>query len=221
MRPREERKPKKRWKLLVLCYLAALLVWLVLCGLRLGRDTLAISEGTLAPTTLTMDDFVMEGFVYTQYENTFASTDPDPKLIYTPEGGAYVTRFVFKARPLTRGAGETVLYYTTAPGEDFSDAKKLWARQDAAGNWYFDLHGKTVYSLRLDPDTMGGVFWKVDGFTLNAAIAPAAYFVPGVQAAALLLLAPLLAWAVISELAVFLHPLLARRRFEKRWNQLS
>jgi hypothetical protein len=44
--------------------------------------------------------------------------------------------------------------------------------------------------------------------------------VPDVQQAAALLLLPLLCWGALSEMVAWIHPVLARRRFERRWDKL-
>ncbi|MDL2293699.1 hypothetical protein LJC60_03610 [Ruminococcaceae bacterium OttesenSCG-928-D13] len=229
MKPLKQ-KPKRRGKLLALCYAAALLVWLALCGARLALDTAHIGSGELPRLELGFADFQPSGLfdgAERDLPGTIISTDPDSQLIYEQAGGFYATRVVFDAAPLNKGAGEIVLYYTTRPADsagrpqDFSEARKVWARQDAAGRWVFDLDGRKVYRLRLDPDTTGGVVWRFNGVILNERVPVAFYFLPDLRQGVLLALLPLLFWAALCELLAFLQPLLARRRFERKWGEMG
>ncbi len=215
---------KKKWKrrLLPLCYAAAALLWLAIAALALWRDSARLQNGSLVRRVLQPWEFTStSGVVYDEAARTFASTDPDPQFIYRPEAPEAMTRFVFRARPLNKGGGEMVLYYNTAPEQNFSEARKLWARRSAEGEWYFDLGGREIAALRFDPDSVGGVFWRCEGMVLNERIAPLYYFVPDAQGLVLLLCLPLLFWALLCEAGAFAGPVIARRRFESRWRSLE
>lgn len=92
------------------------------------------------------------------------------------------------------------LYYTAQPGEAFSPQKRLTARADGEGRWYFDLGGRKVSALRFDPGTKGGVLWRNWAITLNEAKPPLAYFAPTAQTAFLLLFLPGFCAALLLEL---------------------
>ncbi|MGD9559004.1 MAG: hypothetical protein AB7V55_00165 [Oscillospiraceae bacterium] len=207
----------RRLKWLVWCYVLAVVLWLAIGGATLLRDALRLSSGRLVQTPLTFGDFELESIRLLEDEpGRMVSTDPDPQMIYAPQQGFYATRLEFAARALNKAPGEMTLYYTTRTDEGFSDKNKLWARQRGDGSWYFDLGGRWVHRLRLDPDTAGGVLWQVEGIVLNARKPWPAYFVPDAGSVFLLLFAPAFAWAVLSEGIAFFSPVFARRRLAKR-----
>ncbi|MFV0413887.1 MAG: hypothetical protein ACK5L3_11600 [Oscillospiraceae bacterium] len=176
----------------LLCYLAGALLYLCICLYGLVLNAVLVNGGQLARRQLFLQDFEQKSILQLEDEGAnqrFVSTDGDPALIYTRAEGFYAGRFVFRATPNHPG-GEMVLYYTTAPGQPFSEGQKLWARQTADGGWYFDLGGKKLYSLRLDTDTTGGVVWQVESIVLGEVRPVLSYFVPGAQPLFLLLLLP-------------------------------
>lgn len=212
---------RRRWLPVLLCYAGVLLVWLGLCGFRLLRDTYRLSHGQISPTPLALEDFTyvdglrpMEGW---DEHHNFVTTDDDPQLVLDFPQGAYVNRFAFSGRPVSKGGGAMNLYYTTQPGQPISEGRKLWAQRAADGTWYFDLQGLRVYTLRFDVGSRGGVVWHYGGAILNAEKPPISYFTPSTRQIALLLLGPLLVWAIWGEIAAFFQPVIIRRRFEKRW----
>ena len=215
------RKTKRGWLLLSLCYALVLLVWLGLCGGRLVRDGISRSNGQLVRRELAPKDFAVQaGVAFSDNwaaDPWFASTDPDPQLHLLFEGGARVGRFVFAGQALNKPGGEMALYYTTRPGQGFSEKNKLPARQNADGDWFFDLGGRRVYALRLDPDSVSGVHWQVRGMVLNEDKPAFAYFAPDALQAMVLLFGPALLWAALVQLAAFCQPALAKRRLAHRW----
>lgn len=182
-----------------LCYLVAAVLYLGICLYGLVLNAVLVNGGQLARRQLFLQDFEQQSILQLENEGEnqrFVSTDGDPALIYTRAEGFYAGRFVFRATPNHPG-GEMVLYYTTAPGQPFSEGQKLWARQTADGGWYFDLGGKKLYSLRLDTDTAGGVVWQVESMILGETRPALSYFIPGAQPLFLLLLLPGLGAALL------------------------
>lgn len=214
-------KPLKRGRLLALLYVLAVLAWLLVCGGTAVRDAAWARSGVLQQQELSLADFATSGIRMRGQEGLFTTTDPDPQLIYTPAPGTRVVRFTFRGQPLNRGIGEMAVYYTRTESEPYSEARKVWAQQDAAGNWVFELGGRSIYALRFDPDSVGGILWQAEGFTLNAPKPLAAYFVPSLLQLFALLLGPPLAWGLVCESTAFLRPLLVRRRFEARWRAME
>lgn len=213
-------KRRRAWMLLLFFYLIALLAWLAAGAVSLAIEGMRTTSGALPQRQLAFEDFTLVGLAtVAEHDNWLVSTDTDPQLVYTPAAPVRVSRLEFSARPLNKAPGEMTLYYTTRPGEGFSDAKKLWAQRLPDGSWYFDLGGRQVTALRLDPDTAGGVIWQVEGIVLNAPRPWLAHFLPGAGVLFLLVALPPLAWAAVSEVIAFLSPVFARRRlhalFEK------
>lgn len=197
---------KKFWKptvLLPCCYLLAALVYLAVCLFGFMRVNRHVQAGEMPHRPLELGDFMLDGVLPLADEEgkqRFASTDPDPKLIYALGVPFYAGRVVFAAQPHKPG-GEIVLYYATNDDflqTGFNENNKIWAKQTPGGQWYFDLDGKQVYALRLDPDTTGGILWTVQSIELNAPKPAAAYFVPDAFGWFWLLGAPPLAAALLT-----------------------
>lgn len=220
-----KRDNKRRWPLLVLCYLAAVVVWFAACGILLLRDTVRLNAGQLPATHYGRDDLAFVAGVKwdADFEENgwFYTTETDPRVeLHFPEG-RYANLFIVQAETLLLPSGQLVLYYTTAPGEELTPSKALRPARDADGRWVFDLGGRKVYKLRFDPGDRPGVMWRLDDLVLTETKPPYAYFLPGARGVFLLLVLPLLAFAVISEVVAFLKPVFARRRFESRWQDLE
>lgn len=214
-------KKRRRVLPLIICYALAAVIWLGTGAVRLAADGIRQAKGQIEPTWLTWDAFdAIEGQrMINGWEDhhNFVTTDADPQMHLNFENGQRLGYFVFRGMPLNKGGGEMVLYYTTRPGQAFSETQKLWASKAQNGDWYFDLGGKKVYSLRFDVGAEAGVIWHYGGILLNAPRRAASYFVPSVQQWAALLLFPLLVWAILSELFAFIQPIVVRQRFKKRW----
>lgn len=197
-------KPKKKrlWLVSVFAYALALLLYFGLCGLSLLRDTLHQNDGLLQERELAFDNFYAEGVVLRENDEgglDLVSTDPDPRLVYSPGEAFYASRFTFYAETSNRPGGEIMLYYTTTPGEEFSDAKRLTARLGEDGGWLFDLGGRRVQALRFDPDTKGGVLWRNWRIVLNEEKPLGDYFLPDARPVFLLLFLPAFASAALLE----------------------
>lgn len=199
---KQKNTPKIQWKLPLLFYIAALALYLLGCTYSFVQDHARTGSGAIVQQQMYLEDFTLQSIkVLEGAEGTeqFVSTDNDPQMIYYNPRGVYITRLVFNASP-NKAGGEMVLYYTTAANQsNFTETQKLWARQAQDGSWYFDLGGKKIYALRLDPDTAGGVVWTVQNITLNPPKTFWAYFFPTAQPVFLLLLLPGLAAAVFAQ----------------------
>ncbi len=204
-------KLKKRLVLLGAVYALALVVWLCCGGVLLARDTQRAAGGELVRRELTLDDFEQTSGILMDHNNWFSTSDPDAWLLYTPQDGEVVNNIVIDATPISRASG-MALYYTTEQGEPFSEANKIWPSQSENGGWWFDVGGVQAASIRWDPDSLGGVHWQVHGIVLNEALPPQAYFVPSAQQWVMLFVVPLVLWAVLCEVVVFIRPIVKKRR---------
>ncbi len=218
---RAKRERRRRWPLLVLCYVAAAVLWCAVCGILLLRDTLRQNAGELPATRFGRADVAeTQGILWDANfaeNHWFYTQESDPWMRLDFPEGRYANLFVVRAQTLTIPSGQLALYYTTAPGQAISPGKVLRPARDALGRWVFDLGGRRVYSLRFDPGDTPGVMWRLDDLILTETKPPYAYFVPGARGVFILLAAPALVFAVLCECAAFLQPVLARRRFDNRW----
>lgn len=214
-------KTKRRFVLVFLCYFSAILLWFCLCAINFATDAAHKKAGNMVQKTLAPQDFAStSGIKFSEnwQENSyFVSTDRDPQLHLIFDKPTPLGQFVFFAQAKNKPGGEMALYYTTKSGQAFSEKNRQTARQNPQGQWYFDFDGKKVLSLRLDPDSAGGVYWQVEAMLLNAPKPFWAYFVPDALELALVLFAPLLLAAVLAEASAFFQPLIAKRRLAKRF----
>lgn len=218
-------KTKNQWKLALLCYAVAAVMWLVAGAGFLVRDAVREQNGETPWKSYSLENLWgaedmgesgIELWDNWQEERWFVTTYDDAKIyLYFPEG-AYINNLVFTAKPLNRGQGETVLYYTIHPGAEADEKHKRWAMQPGQDEWYFDVGGKKVYTLRLDPATAGGVLWQFTGLEINRPVPWYSYFVPDGRWALVLLFAPLLLWALVGEGVAFVRPIITRRRFTRQ-----
>lgn len=205
---------KKR--LLVLSIAFVLVCYLAGCTFILLRDSSRIQNGILQQKTLVLEDFTFESVQILESENgkqRFVSTDHDPQLIYTIDGQTPFAPGIvsFDAQPHLP-SGEMVLYYTTKAGQGFSDTRRVWAFQQSDGSWQFDLTGKLVYAIRLDPDSVqAGVVWQVNSITIGMQKPAISYYLPDARLWLVLLGAPWLVWAVVCEGFALLDILLGNR----------
>lgn len=213
-------KRKTRIRMLLLFYLIALVVWGAVGTVSLAQEVIRRENGAVEQSALDIRDATWENMTelegWDEGSLWIYSTNSDPQLIWQLEGQP-IGLVRLDAQSYSKPGGEMVLYYTTNEGQPFSEARKLWARQDEEGRYVFDLEGRRIYGLRLDMDTAGGVIWRVHGISVNLYKPAWQFYVPDVQNTVLLLLVPLLCWAVAYEFWAFLHPALVRYRFERRW----
>ncbi len=197
-------KPTKQklWKIPFFCYVGAVLIYLAVCGVRLFLDTQHLQDGHLQERTLQFGQFYVQGVLLLENEEggtDLVSTDPDPRMIYSPGDPFYATLFTFEAEEVSRPGGEMQLYYITEQGEEFGVDRSQAAQQAADGSWYFDLGGRKVHALRFDLDTSGGILYRNWNITLNGTKPVSDYFVPDAKEVFWLLFLPLLLSGLILE----------------------
>ncbi len=196
---------KDRFRVLPFAILVLfLVVYLLSCGFSLLRDEMHRRNGELQWQMLSYGDFATESML--NEENNYGSydlisTDGDPQMVYRPGDAFYATNFGFRYEDTNRPGGAMTLYYTTSPGEEFSEAKRLWAEKSSTGAWIFDLSGRKYYALRFDPDTTGGILWRDWEITLNEPVPPWQHFIPSWWQIFLALLLPTAISAAARQLA--------------------
>lgn len=142
-------KKPARARIPLLCYTAALALWLVLClGTVLG-DTAARLSGKLAPHTLAITELELVS-LEPRGENEWMATNADPQLIWVNPDGRRVRSLTLQVQHGGR-VGEMALYYLKAYGEPFSREQRVFPVQNADGSYTFLLPETDVYALRLDP----------------------------------------------------------------------
>lgn len=191
-------------QIFALCYLGALTVWLVYCLLGCAAVLDHKMDGTMRTLTLAPEELVLESLVpYTDLpgkeppdgrEGWYVSTDGDPHILW--QGAAYVETVQLLAEH-RQPAGGVVLYYLLPGQTDYRESQKVFARCSGQGVYTFDLGGKTVVGLRIDPDSRGGVQTLLQGVRINPETAWYLRFVPGGGQWLLLLALPALAAALV------------------------
>ena len=159
-------------------------------------------DGSMRTLTLGPGDLTFESFMSyaedewatppDERENWYLSTDNDPHIFW--EGEVFVETVRLEVEQLLP-PGSVTLYYRTPGQTDYRETQKVFAWQDAGGAYVFDLGGRTVSGLRIDPDSVGGVPTRLVGVELNAPRPWFLAFVPDGGQWLLLLFGPVLAAA--------------------------
>ena len=133
-------------------------------------------QGKMPQTHLDAADLVTESFApYSSNEwwtppdddpAWYLSTDSDPRIYW--QGQGYIETAVLDAAHRLPPGG-VALYYLKPGQTDYTEAQKVFARVTAPGVYTFDLGGKWVTGLRIDPDSVGGVPTLFTGIELNPA----------------------------------------------------
>ncbi len=145
-----------------------------------------------------LDDRTWESFG----PDSLLTTDGDAQLIWTVDGlftGLQMT--VRASKPVT----QPELYYTIAPGQDFSASRKLEpAMVDPAAGVYVFWMDKLqyVYDLRLDPTIEAGSFLQLSA-VLNPSVSAADWFLPSPVQLLTLFAAPPLAVLAVDVLVIW------------------
>ena len=164
----------KARQLLVLAYLLAAVFWVVRCLVGCGVMLNYQLQGKMPQTHLDAADLVTESFApYSSNEwwtppdddpAWYLSTDSDPRIYW--QGQGYIETVVLDAAHRLPPGG-VALYYLKPGQTDYTEAQKVFARVTAPGVYTFDLGGKWVTGLRIDPDSVGGVPTLFTGIELN------------------------------------------------------
>lgn len=161
-------------QLLVLAYLFALVLWLaqgfvgsaVMLNYKLRGE---MPQQTVLPADLTTESFAP----YSSNEwwtppdddpNWYLSTDNDPHIYWQGQGYMETVK-LFAGHRLPPGG--VALYYLLPGQTDYTETQKVYATVTGTGEYTFNLGGRWVTGLRIDPDSVGGVPTLFGGIELN------------------------------------------------------
>lgn len=169
-------------KLKKLSFIKILLISAVLVlavNLYTGRDRYFSYKLSCDRTqTLTTEDFRLHSLQLR--DDFYVATDSDSQLILTVDeiiGGMDFTM------DFSMPTGEVLVYYTTAPGQDYTESQRTWALPvEGSENLYsFTIPPQYVHTLRIDPTIYGGNRLYFGDFILNPPRRFSDFFRPSVQ----------------------------------------
>ena len=188
MKERIRRLTQKPAALPALCYILCLAIWLAGSVWGLASDRAARAKGGLYPFELNSQDFELVN-LQPQDGGLYTLTD-DPQMIWHNPDGRTLRTLRFTA-DYEDSAREMCLYYTSAPGEPFSQEKRVFASQSSDGASYlYTLPQGSIAALRLDPCSSKENQIQVHGIALNEDVPLLHYFAPGWHKAFTMLLLP-------------------------------
>lgn len=182
-------------RLLAAAYLAGIAVFLLIGFGRLAKGAYYESKGLRIHETLGLAD--LESISIKPFETEepgewYVSTDSDPQFHLKKE--MYLETAELDL--VQKQEGFAAVLYWKEPGQaDFSEAQSVYAKETEPGHFVFDLKGKRVSEIRLDPDSAGGVVTRMDGFALNPESGFLHAFRMGAKQLLMLLVLPLFAAA--------------------------
>lgn len=189
-------------KHLALCYVFALLLWVVFCAVGMLRESGEQME-------LNYEDFTSTSIKL--WENPddpkglwFVSTDSDPVMEW--KGDLYLDRVELRLLHSRKPGNGIELYYLKPGQTDYRESQLAYAKNVGEGVYRFDLGGVQVSGIRIDPDSVGGVVTRFDGVTLNAPKTMTERLTPSAGQGILLLLLPFVACALFTQLAQWVKP---------------
>jgi hypothetical protein len=187
----------------VLCYLCAVLVWLVLALYSFAADSLQRASGRLAEQELAAADFQMVDLAQGTPGSggtVLQSLSGDPQMILEDVSGQTVRSLRLYADYDT-DPREICLYYTEQTGQPYSQDRRVFPTRQADGSYLFALPHRNFVSLRLDPcspEENKTVTVTLQKVILNEPETAARYFVPSWYQTFCLILYPGLAAAACS-----------------------
>ena len=197
-------------QLLLLAYLLALVLWLVqgLVGSAIMLNYKL--KGEMPRQTVAPADLVTESFApYSSNQwwtppdddpDWYLSTDSDPHIYW--QGQGYIEKVrLYAGHRLPPGG--VALYYLLPGQTDYSETQKVYANVTDTGVYTFDLGGRWVTGLRIDPDSVGGVPTLFIGIELNPATPWYDRFLPSGGQWLVLLFVPALAAAAAALILSF------------------
>lgn len=191
----------KNTKQIACAYLLAAVLFVALGCVGLARGAYYSANG-LRPNAqqLRFDELEKSSIVLQPNfgANAYVSTDGDPHFYW--QQAAYLDTVVLKATYNSSPLG-IVLYWKTDPAADYAEQNSVYATKTADGEYTFDLGGRLVQEIRIDPDSAGGVITWFDGVVLNPQTPWYKAFVPTPSQGLALIVLPLLAVAGWHEIA--------------------
>lgn len=145
----------KRWNkrppalIPLICYGAAVVLWLMMSvGFLLG-DAAARFAGRLTPHSIPLEQFEMISLEQ-RAGGDWMATNADPQLIWINPDGRVVRSLTLTVRHTAR-IGEMALYYIERDGDPFGREQRVLPIDNGDGSFTFILPAAEVYALRLDP----------------------------------------------------------------------
>ena len=164
----------------VLCIGLCLVLWLGGGVWRWGSDLAARATGRMEPFALTAQDLTPVNLQATG-DNTYQTETEDPQLLWDNPDGRRIRSLTLTAA-FSASPREICLYYTTAPGEDYSVEHRVFPTEGPDGSYRFVLPHTPVASLRLDPCsplTGQPIAVTLESLTGNGPVPVWQYFAPG------------------------------------------
>lgn len=192
--------------LLLACYAAFLLGWLLLGLGRFVYNRALYASGALEEAVLTMEDFTCSGLE--PLDGGWVTVNSDPQMILNDPArrvDTLRTRFTGLHAPQV----ETAFY--AKPGQPYSLWRMVYARQTQDGQLYW-LPAGGGQSLRLDPDSAAGNILQGGEMVINEKRPVYAFFLPSASVVALGLVGPGLVAAGLSILREGWQEWQARRK---------
>lgn len=189
---------RRRLAIPVLCYLVAMLVWIVLGASALVADLWAHHSGRLREQTLHAQDFALVDLeLQSESPDVLVTQTGDPQMILEDVSDRAVRTMQVYA-DYEGDAREMCLYYTTAVGQPYSQDRRVYPARQSDGSYLYTLPRTRIVALRLDPcspDVDKQVTITLDKITLNTQVG--GYFLPSWYQIFCLVLYPGLAAAAL------------------------
>ena len=136
------------------------------------KDVQARKSGNLATVEMAVTDFTVDGI--REKDGAWQTTDGDPQMLYPLNGG--FTGIAIRADYLVY-SGDVIVYYTTAPGTDFSRKNRVYLSQDKNDPQLYtgSIPLTNVADLRLDPTTVAGNMIDFQSIIINPSMSLADY----------------------------------------------
>ncbi len=152
--------------LLLAAFVTVALVFGAKAGFDYYKEATARKNGSLVTYTLSVEDFVYDGM--REKNGQWQTTDGDPQMRFAVNGG--FTGVEINADYLVY-PGDIILYYTTAPGADFSRKNRVYISQDKDNSSLYTgrIPVANVADIRLDPTTVAGNMIDFGQIVINPA----------------------------------------------------
>ena len=158
----------KKWlkQPLVKAYLIAFGIWVVLFLVGYAKSVWSGVKGNAGDLVVPLDEIRFVALVEQKPDKTIpegdwlVSSDSDPQICWSC-GGRYIEQIQMKMQSLWP-TGAVVLYYRTVGQPEFSPTQIVYAQQQKDGSYLFDVGGKQLEEIRIDPASQGGVILQLE-----------------------------------------------------------
>lgn len=190
----------KKWlkQPLVKAYLIAFAVWILLFLVGTAKSFRNSTQGNGEEIVVPLNEVQFVALVEQKPDKAIpegdwlVSSDSDPQIRWNCSG-RYIEQIQMKMKSLWP-TGAVVLYYRTVGQKVFSPMQMVYAQQQRDGSYLFDIGGKRLEEIRIDPASQGGVILQLEEIrTISKGIHA---IVPSWQQLALLLGLPPLILAI-------------------------